>query len=60
MHGFALNVNTDLSYFKNIVPCGIDKKVTSLENELTQKVDLQEVKKHIQKYFCVVFDMDFI
>ena len=46
MHGFALNVNTDLTYFQNIVPCGInDKAVTSLEMELGRKIDIHEVKK---------------
>lgn len=46
MHGFALNVNTDLTFFQNIVPCGInDKAVTSLEMELGKKIDIHEVKK---------------
>lgn len=58
MHGFALNVNTDLSYFDNIVPCGIvNKQVTSLEKELGYKVDMEEVKQKIrnnfEKVFCV-------
>jgi lipoyl(octanoyl) transferase len=45
MHGLALNVNTDLTYFKNIVPCGIDDKaVTSMKLELGQSVDIEEVK----------------
>ncbi len=45
MHGFALNMNTDLSYFRDIVPCGIqDKQVTSLEKELGRPVDAEEVK----------------
>ena len=51
MHGFAFNVNTDLTYFENIIPCGIlDKQVTSLQKELNTKVDIVEVKqnsKHI-------------
>jgi lipoyl(octanoyl) transferase len=46
MHGFALNVNTDLNYFNNIVPCGIDDKdVTSISRELNQIVEMEEVKQ---------------
>lgn len=57
MHGFALNVNTDLSYFNNIIPCGIvNKQVTSIERELGYKVDFEEVKEKIKKNFEKVFD----
>ena len=61
MHGFALNVNTDLNYFSHIIPCGIqDKQVTSLERELGAPVPLQEVKeklrKHFQELFLVLLD----
>jgi lipoyl(octanoyl) transferase len=57
MHGFALNVNTDLSYFNNIIPCGIENKmVTSIEKELGHKVDYEEVKEKIRRNFEVVFD----
>ncbi len=57
MHGFAFNVNTDLSYFNNIIPCGIvNKKVTSLENELGRKVDMQEVKEKVKLNFQKVFN----
>ena len=57
MHGFALNVNTDLSHFEYIVPCGIQgKTVTSLEKELGKKVDYQEVKDTIKKHFANIFD----
>jgi lipoyl(octanoyl) transferase len=57
MHGFALNVNTDLNYFNNIVPCGIqNKQVTSIERELGKKVDYEEVKQKIKKKFQIVFD----
>jgi len=56
MHGFALNVNTDLSYFNYIVPCGIaDKAVTSLEAELGHSVSLEDVKEHIIHHFLEVF-----
>lgn len=57
MHGFALNVNTDLSYFDNIIPCGIqNKKVTSLKNELGTEVDMNEVKEKLKHNFEIVFD----
>ena len=53
MHGFALNVNTDLGYFDNIIPCGIrGKAVTSLNVELSkEKVDTEELKRYILKHF---------
>lgn len=58
MHGFALNVNTDLSYFNNIVPCGIvNKQVTSIEKELGYKVNFEEVKERIRNNFELVFDV---
>lgn len=48
MHGFALNVNTMLEYFRYINPCGfIDKGVTSIEKELNRKIDIEELKKHL-------------
>lgn len=56
MHGFALNVNTDLSYFNNIIPCGIvNKQVTSLEKELGKKIPMEEVKEKLRKNFEQVF-----
>lgn len=62
MHGFALNVNADLGYFDNIIPCGIrGKAVTSLNNELgVDKVDKEEVKSKILKHFKVLFEAEFV
>jgi lipoyl(octanoyl) transferase len=61
MHGFALNVNTDLSHFEFIVPCGIQgKTVTSLEKELGHKVNYQDVKEKVKKHFQLVFDCELI
>lgn len=61
MHGFALNVNADLSHFEYIVPCGIsDKKVTSLHVELGRSVDPEEVKDKIKFYFQKQFNCEFI
>lgn len=61
MHGFALNVNTDLTHFEFIVPCGIQgKSVTSLEKELGRKVDFGEVKEKLKKHFCLVFECDWM
>ncbi|WP_452601410.1 lipoyl(octanoyl) transferase LipB [Pontimicrobium sp. MEBiC06410] len=62
MHGFALNVNADLGYFDNIIPCGIrDKAVTSLNVELGKKtVDENEVKEKLLKHFKTLFEAEFI
>ena len=56
MHGFALNVNTDLDYFNNIIPCGIsNKKVTSIKNELDKQLKIEDVKKKLKCNLIRVF-----
>jgi lipoyl(octanoyl) transferase len=63
MHGFAFNVNTDLSLFRNIIPCGIaerDKDVTSLSKELGRIVDVEEVKSRLKGHFSQIFGFEFI
>ena len=59
MHGFALNVNTDLTYFNHIIPCGItNKQVTSIEKEVGYKIDLSELKEKLVHHFCAVFEVE--
>jgi lipoyl(octanoyl) transferase len=61
MHGFAFNVNTDLSYFNNIIPCGIqNKQVTSLEKELGRKIDFEEAKEIVKRNFEKVFEVELV
>lgn len=61
MHGFAFNVNTDLSYFGYINPCGFtDKGVTSLEYELGAAQDIEMVKQIIRKNLQNVFDLTWV
>ncbi len=61
MHGLALNINSDLSYFKNIVPCGIDDKdVTSLKRELNNEVNINEVKEILKHHISVLFGMEIL
>jgi lipoyl(octanoyl) transferase len=56
MHGIALNVNNDLSYFDNIIPCGIDDKgVTSISKELGKEVEMQKVKDVLKSKLAEVF-----
>lgn len=61
MHGFAFNVNTDISYFDHIIPCGIDDKaVTSLQNELGKKLDIREVEKKLLTHLESLFEMKLV
>lgn len=61
MHGFAFNVNTDLTYFRNIIPCGIeDKDVTSMERELQRKVEMAEVKEILKSKIAALFHMELV
>jgi len=62
MHGFALNVNSDLGYFDLMIPCGIkDKKVTSLNVELGKKdVDMNDVKQKLLQHFEALFEAEIL
>jgi lipoyl(octanoyl) transferase len=63
MHGFAFNVNTDVSYFDRIIPCGIaddDKKVTSLSLETGQNFDLKVVGDELWDIFAELFNCDIV
>ena len=61
MHGLAFNVNTNLDYFKNIVPCGIDDKdVTSMQRELGHEVNINEVKEILKHHISVLFGMEIL
>lgn len=60
MHGLALNVNTELDFFRHIVPCGIpDKQVTSLQQELGSHISMEEVKQRMQQEFAQVFELEY-
>jgi lipoyl(octanoyl) transferase len=60
MHGLALNVNTELDFFRHIVPCGIpDKQVTSLQQELGAQVSMDEIKQRMQEEFAQVFELEY-
>jgi len=61
MHGWGFNVNADLNYFSNIVPCGIqDKAVTSLNKELGHDVNMNEIKEKLKKHFSALFECEII
>jgi lipoyl(octanoyl) transferase len=61
MHGFALNVNTDLSYFEHIIPCGIsDKAVTSMQKELGYRLDMKEVEGLLLQELSRIFEMEIV
>lgn len=58
MHGFAFNINTDLDYFNNIIPCGIDDKaVTSMQKELGRQLDEAEVAQKVKTHIAALFEM---
>ncbi len=60
MHGFAFNVNSDLSYFDNIIPCGIgDKGVTSIQAELGRFIEMEEVKEKMKRHLAELFDFEY-
>lgn len=60
MHGLALNVNTDLNYFNHIVPCGIsDKQVTSMQKELGEEVNIEEVKEKLKNNIAKLFEIKY-
>ena len=61
MHGFAFNINTDLSYFSHIIPCGIqNKQVTSLQKELGREINMAEAKERVKQNFQKVFDVELV
>ena len=61
MHGWGFNVNANLDYFSNIIPCGIqDKAVTSLNKELGQDVNMPEIKEKLKKHFSSLFECELI
>ena len=60
MHGIGFNINSDLSYFSNIIPCGIeDKSVTSMQQELDQKLDFTAVAESLKKNMALQFDFEY-
>jgi len=61
MHGLAFNVNSDLDYFGNIIPCGIpDKAVTSMHIELGRELDMEEVKRQLKVELANLFDFELV
>ncbi len=63
MHGFAFNINTELNYFNNIIPCGInerDKAVTTLAKELGHTIEINETKTKLKHHFAQLFEFEFV
>ena len=61
MHGIGFNINSDLSYFNNIIPCGIENKsVTSMQEELGYKLDFQEVSTVLKNQLAKQFEFNYI
>ena len=61
MHGIGFNINSNLDYFKHIVPCGIeDKSVTSLQKEINQEIDMKELKLRFKKNFKILFGINWV
>jgi len=61
MHGFAFNINTDLDYFKNIIPCGIsDKAVTSMEKELGEPQNIEDIQLVVMKHLKDIFGFEIV
>lgn len=61
MHGIGFNINSNLDYFKHIVPCGIeDKSVTSLQKETNQKIDMKELKLRFKRNFKILFGINWV
>tara|TARA_B100000902_G_scaffold395987_1_gene455777 strand:- start:1418 stop:2113 length:696 start_codon:yes stop_codon:yes gene_type:complete len=61
MHGFALNINSNLSYFDDIIPCGIkNKSVTSLNKELGKDINIEEVKNKLKAHLAALFNLDLV
>jgi lipoyl(octanoyl) transferase len=60
MHGLALNINTDLNYFQNIIPCGIDNKaVTSMATEIGKQLEMNDVGAKLKGHLARLFEMEF-
>jgi len=61
MHGWGFNVNSNLEYFSNIIPCGIqNKSITSLNKEIGEDVNMSEIKEKVKKHFCSLFNCDLV
>ena len=61
MHGIGFNINTDLTYFNHIIPCGIeDKSVTSLQKELGRPVDIEEVSSILKEKLASLFGFNYV